>query len=76
MKAKSALTISRKSIPVHAIFVVVFGSLFWFWSNWLTLLLLALCLFSLLGDLIYIAYIRSKAKRDPGFLESKVECAE
>jgi len=73
MKTKSALKQSKRSIRPHIIFVVLTSATVALWQNWLTILALSVSLLSLIIDAVNIFYITRKVKRDPNYLESKVE---
>jgi hypothetical protein len=73
MKAKSALKNSKRSIGPHLVFVGITGAAVALWPNWFTILLVTVSLFSLIADAVNIFYIARKAKKDPNYLESKIE---
>jgi len=73
MKAKSALKESKRSVPVHLLFVGVLGIATFIWTNWFTILLLSISLFALIMDVVNVLYITQKAKKDPNYLESKIQ---
>ena len=73
MKVKSALRESKQSIRVHLAFVAVLGVLASAWTSFLTVVLLGIAVFALAGDVLNILHIARKAKRDPTYLETKVD---
>ena len=73
MKNKSALKQSIQSIKFLAVALVIVAGITIRWPNAFTYIILGVTLFSFVGDVINVLYIRRKARKDPSFLEQKIE---
>ena len=71
MKNKSALKQSIQSIKFLAVALVIVAGITVRWPNAFTYILLGVALFSFVGDIINVFYIRRKARKDPSFLEQE-----
>ena len=73
MKAKSALKMSKRAIPIYGVLTGITGFASILLPNGLTIILFVVSLFCLIGDMINVFYITRRSKRTPSSLESKIE---
>jgi hypothetical protein len=73
MKHKTALRQSILSAKLLSVAVTLLAIIAWRWSNVFTLVALGILLFTLIGDIINIIYVRRKAFKDSMYLEKKIQ---
>jgi len=73
MKAKSAIKMSKHTVPIYGVLTGITGFVSILMPNGLTIILFVVSLFCLIGDMINVFYITRRSKRTPSSLESKIE---